>query len=75
MITVQMGVDQAIQRTTLKLILNQGQGLIRMCGVSAVNQGGLVIVDEQHIVGRQPATFKKIKPRVLCVSLHFQILI
>jgi hypothetical protein len=46
-----------------------------MGGVSAIDQGGLIIVDEQNIVGRQPAAFKKVKPRVVCLSLHFQILI
>ncbi|MNT27973.1 hypothetical protein D3C72_1636280 [compost metagenome] len=58
MVGMQMGVEQAVQRTAGKAMAQQGQGLRCMRDIAAVDQGRVLPAQEQDVVRRQPAAFE-----------------
>ena len=51
-VAVQMGVDQLVQRASTQGRFDQGHRLRRVAGVAAVNQGGVVLAQQQDVVRR-----------------------
>ena len=58
MIGVGVGIDQPGQASAGQGVVHQGDGLTGMGDVAAVHQGGLVPVEKQDVVGRQPTPFQ-----------------
>ena len=59
MVTVQVGIDQAMQRSTSQCLLNQRQRLCAVREVTTVNQDSFFRAGQQQMVGGQPASLKK----------------
>ncbi|MCY1361993.1 hypothetical protein D9M69_486910 [compost metagenome] len=57
-IGMQVGVEDARQRPVLQRGRDQRHGLRRMRDVAGVDQRGIVAIDEQDVVGRQPAALE-----------------
>ena len=56
-----MGIYEPFQASTAKGMADQIDGLGSVCDVAAIDQRGVVALEKQDIVGRQPAAFEDVQ--------------
>jgi hypothetical protein len=51
-----MRVVDGVKRPPFQYMAEQNQGLILMCAVASINDGGSVLACEDNVIRREPAT-------------------